>query len=68
MVEVEDIQIGAGDTHQPNSHESVSHIGDFFQTNNLLVPLVAISSGIAAKDEKNRLAGLARGGLGAFKV
>ncbi len=63
VVEVEDIEVGAGDAHQTNPHESVGHLGDFFQTNNLLVPLIAIPSGITAKHEKNRLARLPRGGL-----
>ena len=57
-VELEAAQVDAGDLHQPDADESVGDVGDILvETNNLLVEIGAVASGLAAEDEEDRLAG-----------
>ena len=68
MIEVENVQVDARDLHEAHPDESVGEVSDFFQTNNLLVPLMTVPSGIATKHEEERFARLPCRRLGAIEV
>jgi hypothetical protein len=68
MIKIENVQVESGDLQKPYPHERVRHSGDLVQTNNLLVPLMAIPSGIAAEDEKDWLAGLSSDRFGPVQI
>jgi hypothetical protein len=58
VIEIEQVQIHAGDAHQTHPDKLIGDIADLVQTNNLLVKVPAVRSGLAAKNDHHRLAGL----------
>jgi hypothetical protein len=63
-VELEEIEVDAGDAQQADADEALGDVFDLGQTNDLFVETEAIASRVAAEHDHERLAGLLGLGLG----
>jgi hypothetical protein len=67
-VEIEEVEVEAGDPVEPDQDELFGDVGDLLQTNNLFVKRFRVRSGHSPEDEEDRLAGLTCLGLGGVEA
>lgn len=66
QVELEVIEIDAGNARQADADELLGDVLNLVQTNNLLVEAEAVPSGLATEDDEQRLAAAPRFRPGGF--